>query len=321
MLHSYLALVLAATDRLGNINWYYAAPGANPASLLTRPLPGGYMLTIQSGNSWNPNISANGQFLRKIDLSGNIIRETNIGVLQQQLIAKGATDFGVCGTIPLPAAIGSACLSGMHHDAILLPNGNTIVSVATEKIFPPGTQGDTTGLNVDIMGDGFLVLDHNYQVLWYFDTFQHDGGAPQLDINRPAVLGEKCAPGQPGCETLFLAGTPGVTTQANDCCTRIPFTTIRQTETSFAPRGTRTGFTRSITITEPVPAISCGGWDWMATSCLATSTTIRTRGSRTSTMLKSIILPPANSPCLTTETRASPLRRSALAAGTAGACR
>jgi hypothetical protein len=216
VLHSYLAFVLAATDRLGNINWYYAAPGATPTSLITRPLPGGYMLTIQSGNAWNPNISANGQFLRKIDLSGNIIRETNIGVLQQQLLAMGATDFGVCGTVPLPAAIGSACLSGIHHDAVPLPNGYTMVNVAMEKIFPPGTQGDTTGLNVDIMGDGFLVLDQNYQVLWYFDTFQHDGGAPQLDINRPAVLGEKCAPGQPGCETLFLAGTPGVTTQAND---------------------------------------------------------------------------------------------------------
>jgi hypothetical protein len=33
----------------------------------------------------------------------------------------GATGFGVCGGIPLPAAIGAACLGGMHHDAICCP--------------------------------------------------------------------------------------------------------------------------------------------------------------------------------------------------------
>ena len=49
------------------------------------------------------------------------VRETNIGVLQQQPLAMGATGFGVCGGIPLPAAIGAACLGGMHHDAICCP--------------------------------------------------------------------------------------------------------------------------------------------------------------------------------------------------------
>ena len=219
VLHAYTGVVVAATDRVGNIIWYYPAPTTPPTSLLTRPLPGGYMLTLQGGFYWNPDIAAQTQFLRLIDLSGNILRETNIGVLSQQILAKGgpgATDYSLCGTITLPAAVGSGCLGGMHHDAIRLPNGYTVVSVAVEKIFPPGTQGDTTGLNVDIIGDGFLVLDQNYQLVWYFDSFQHDGGAPQLDINRPAVLGEKCAQNQPGCITLFLAGTPGVTTLAND---------------------------------------------------------------------------------------------------------
>jgi hypothetical protein len=178
------------------------------------------MLTYQDGNSWNPNVKAIGQFLREIDLSGNTVRETNIGILQQQLMAMNATDFGPCGAIHLPAAVGSACLDSIHHDAIRLANGYTIVNVDIEKIFPPGTQGDTTGLNVDILGDGFIVLDTNFQVLWYFDTFQHAGGAPQLDINRPATLGETCASHTTnetdGCGTLFLVGTPGVTTVAND---------------------------------------------------------------------------------------------------------
>jgi hypothetical protein len=78
------------------------------------------------------------------------------------------------------------------------------------------TQGNTAGLNVDILGDGFPVLDQNFQLFWYFDTFQHDSGAPQLNINRPAVPGETCASNAPGCPTLFLAGTAGATTLAND---------------------------------------------------------------------------------------------------------
>src|SRR5580658_517944 len=205
-----------AADRNGGILWYYHAFDPSGSSLLVRPLTGGNMLTIQSGNAWNPNVWAKGQFLREIDLNGHIVRETNIGILQQQLMAMNAMDFGSCGAVPLPAAIGSACLVSMHHDAIRLPNGYTIVNVDIEKIFPPGTQGDTTGLNVDVLGDGFIVLDTNLQVLWYFDAFQHAGGAPQLDINRAAVLGETCTAAPNGCGTLFLVGTPGVTAVAND---------------------------------------------------------------------------------------------------------
>ena len=223
VLYSYVLfgskLLPAATNRDGNILWYYDSTSSE-AVTITRPLTGGNMLTYQDGNSWNPNVKAIGQFLREIDLSGNTVRETNIGILQQQLMAMNATDFGPCGAIHLPAAVGSACLDSIHHDAIRLANGYTIVNVDIEKIFPPGTQGDTTGLNVDILGDGFIVLDTNFQVLWYFDTFQHAGGAPQLDINRPATLGETCASHTTnetdGCGTLFLVGTPGVTTVAND---------------------------------------------------------------------------------------------------------
>ncbi len=92
------------------------------------------------------------------------------------------------------------------------------------------TQGNTAGLNVDILGDGFPVLDQNFQLFWYFDTFQHDSGAPQLNINRPAVPGETCASNAPGCPTLFLAGTPGATRWRATGYTRIPFTTMPQTE-------------------------------------------------------------------------------------------
>jgi hypothetical protein len=222
VLHGFLAFgastqfLPVATDRSGNVLWYYSSFDPAHSALLTRPLTGGDMLTIQTGNAWNPNILSGGQFMRKIDLAGNIIQETNIGVLQQELLAKGATDFGPCGAVPIPAPVGAACMGTTHHDVIQLPNGGYAMLVDIEKIFAPGTQGNTTGLNVDIIGDGIVVLNSNLQVVWYFDTFQHDSGAPQLDITRPAVLGETCAQGQGGCPTLYLAGTSGVTPLAND---------------------------------------------------------------------------------------------------------
>jgi hypothetical protein len=222
VLHGFLAFdaggpfVPIATNRGGSIIWYDSTYNPTDSALLTRPLLGGDMLVFENGTGWNPAIMAGGQILREIDLAGNTVRTTNIGVLQQQLLARGATDFGPCGAVPVPAPIGAACLGTMHHDAIRLPNGYTAVNVDIEKIFAPGTQGNKTGLNVDIIGDGVLVLDQNFQLVWYFDTFQHDSGAPQLDINRPAVLGETCSTSQSGCPSLFLVGKSGVTTLAND---------------------------------------------------------------------------------------------------------
>jgi len=202
-----------ATDLAGNVIWYYY-PGQN--SFITRPLAGGTMLTYQSGPSWGPSPESL-QLVRQIDLAGNIIKETNIGAIGQQLLAMGATDARMCSTIALPAPIGSACLDTFHHDAIqTLPDGGAAVLLAVEKIFPPGTQGDTTGLPVDIIGDMIVVLDKNWQVTWYFDVFQHDSGAPQLDINRTAVLGNTCTKGvAPGCSPVFLT-TAGISPLAKD---------------------------------------------------------------------------------------------------------
>jgi len=191
-----------AVDLSGNILWYYYA--SPPQSFfLTRPLPNGTLLTIQSGQSWGTVM--NSQLLRQIDFAGSTVRETNIGVVAQELVALGATDGGPCAAVSKPAAVGAACLDSFNHDAIqTLPNGYTAVIVDIEKIFPPGTQGDTSGLPVDIISNMILVLDTNWQVVWYFDAFQHDGGAPQLDINRPAVLNETCAIGQQDCAVILL---------------------------------------------------------------------------------------------------------------------
>ncbi len=222
LLHGYLNTAApgknyqpTATDLLGNVIWFYNSTDLQV--LLTRPLEGGNFLALQSGTSWDANAVLPAQVWRRFDLTGNIVKETNIGVLQQQFLALGATNLRSCASIPRPVAVGSSCLGSVSHDVILMPNGDYAFIGIMEKVFPPGTQGDTTGLNVDILGEAVMVVDSNLNALWYFDTFQHDSGGMQLDINRPAVLHEVCnASGAGGCPPLFLAGTPGVTTNVND---------------------------------------------------------------------------------------------------------
>jgi arylsulfate sulfotransferase len=192
-----------ATDFAGQILWYYYPP--TNEDLFTRPLADG-ILAIESGPAWNP-ASQQFQLLRYIDWAGNIVKETNTGAIQQQLLALGATDAQACTAIQRPAPIGAACMDDFDHDFIhTLPNGYNAVIADIEKIYPPGTQGDTSGLPVDIIGNMIIVLDQNWQVTWYFDAFEHDGGAPQLDINRAAVLGETCGVNQLGCPPIFLLG-------------------------------------------------------------------------------------------------------------------
>jgi arylsulfate sulfotransferase len=206
-----------ATDLTGKIIWYYNTKSGSHANVLTRPLQNGGVLSLEDGPSWNPTRQAS-QLIRQIGLEGNVLRETNTGIIQQQLLAKGDSKAGPCNVFPKPAPVGSACLGAFHHEAIQnLPNGYTAVLADIEQIFPAGTQGDTSGLPVDIMGDIIIVLDNNFQVTWYFDTFDHDEGPPstELDINRPAVLGETCVNRQGGCPPMYLLGT-GIAPKAHD---------------------------------------------------------------------------------------------------------
>jgi len=203
-----------ATDLSGRILWYYYPPAPHD-DYIVRPLANGTFLLIAVGQAWNP-LSKKSQLLHQVDLAGNLIKETNTGVIQQQLLALGATDAQPCNTVPHPAPVRSACLSYFNHDMIqTLPNGYSAVLANIEKIFPAGTQGDTSGLPVDIIGNMIAVLDQNWQVVWYWDAFQHDGGGTQLDINRPATLGETCSSTTLDCQPMFLLG-PGIAPLAHD---------------------------------------------------------------------------------------------------------
>jgi hypothetical protein len=208
-----------ATDLSGNIIWYYYPDDLTHGDVMTRPLPGGGFLTMQDDVSWDPNVTKE-QLLRQIDLAGNIVRETNMGIIQQQLLALGALDGGSCGAIPNPPPVGAACVGAFHHDAIqTLPNGWTAALLDIEKIFPAGTQGDTSGLPVDIIGDMIIVLDTNWQVKWYWDTFDPANGGngySKLPVSRTAVLGETCGTTTSGCPPIFLLSPGNIAPLAHD---------------------------------------------------------------------------------------------------------
>ena len=202
-------IVPVATDLNGNINWYY---GNGSGTLLTRPISGGTLLTIQNGASWD-SVNTTQQLLREIDFAGNTVRETNTGAIANQLVAMGVTDAGPCGKIVQPAKVGDACLNDFHHDAIRFIVGgqqHTAFMAHVEKLFPAGTQGNTSGNPVDILSEMVIVLNSSWQVAWYYDAFE------QLNIARTAPLNETCSPGSSDCPTnLFLGKTANDWTHAN----------------------------------------------------------------------------------------------------------
>ncbi len=142
-----------ATDLNGNLLWYYVGN-----LQLVRPVPGGTFLAFPDGfgtgtGTW-PGISRR-QILREFDVAGNIVRETNADRVYEQLQALGLSDP----------------LSYFNHDAIRLANGETIVIGEVQRIYPAGTQGSKT--SIDIIGDAVITLDNNFQVLNYWNAFDH----------------------------------------------------------------------------------------------------------------------------------------------------
>jgi arylsulfate sulfotransferase len=182
-----------ATDLSGNVIWYYNDQVDPEHQYVERPLPGGSVALVL-GDSLGA-----GALVRFVSPAGDPIQETSVGRINEQLTALMTT----------PADPGTSCGSGLsgqticnitelHHEINRLPNGHTIVFGYVEKVFPPGTQGSTTGLPVDILTDQVIDLDENLQVDWTWNALDH------LPISRPAVLGETCGNGAPGCPTTLL---------------------------------------------------------------------------------------------------------------------
>ena len=149
----------AATDLSGHIIWYH-----HGQALLTRFQPGGYYFTMSY------------MTISEFDVAGHEVLETNLKILNEQLAAKG---------YPI--------LSGLNnHETRILPNGNILVMGSRDEASTQ-YQGGTQQHPVDILGDVVMVLDHNMQLLWAWDSFAHQ------DLSRVATLGDLCYHLSAGC--------------------------------------------------------------------------------------------------------------------------
>ncbi len=173
-----------ATDLSGRLLWYEPdlVNSQQADSYLVRPAPGGTMLLVMGSSA------GYGQLLREVDLAGNLVRETNVQRLNQQLVA-----------------VGKAPISWLAHEALRLANGHTLILGATERLLT-NVQGPGT---VDVLGDTILDLDANFQVTWTWSAFDF------LDPSRPAVLGETCTSNSHSCGQLQLATVANDWTHSN----------------------------------------------------------------------------------------------------------
>lgn len=141
-----------ATDLSGNVLWYYPVP-----LLLVRMEPGGNFFSLSN------------TLLDEFDLAGNKTLETNVEILNEQLVAKG---------YPIMTSFNA-------HEVRRLPNGGLLL-IGARDIVSTTLQGGTQQDPVDILGDMVLVLDHNMQLTWAWDSFAHQ------DVSRVATLNDKC---------------------------------------------------------------------------------------------------------------------------------
>ncbi len=178
-----------AADLTGEIVWYYPVPG----QLVRTYGPTLMMNTTGAGTGTGPyGVQTRQQVLREFDLAGNVVRQTNADRISEQLVALGTDPVG-----------------RFNHDAVRLSNGHTLALVDAQRVFPAGTQGSKTP--IDVIGELVIELDQNFQVVWFWNSFDHDGGGNQLDINRASQIPGNCsinAQGQTpiGCPPALLPG-------------------------------------------------------------------------------------------------------------------
>ena len=138
------------TDRDGNPIWYYDV-GLNNSPFPITLLPNGNVLLVVA----RPDTT----ILREIDLAGNTIREMDIATLGQK-ISNAGFDF-----VP----------NSYHHELLPLANGHLLVLVGFPRPFTnlagyPGT--------INVVGDGIIDLDQNWNPVWAWNAFDY------LDVNR-----------------------------------------------------------------------------------------------------------------------------------------
>src|SRR5271170_1956506 len=152
-----------ATDLSGKVLWYF--PNNTGLTLSNLSLPrmeqNGYFYSIPSTT-----------LLEEYNLSGNMVMQTNLEILNEQLAAKG---------YPTMTQFNS-------HEVRNLPDGNIgLLGIR----YPQSTsaQGGTPAKPVTIGGDMVLVVDRDFQLVWAWDSFAHQ------DVTRAATDADKTAGG------------------------------------------------------------------------------------------------------------------------------
>ena len=169
-----------ANDIAGNVVWY--GPDL-PTWRMMNPEPGGAFWGIVTVTPADPAQ----ELIRKIDLTGMTLLETNAARINEQL------DY-----------LGKRRITAFHHEARTLSDGNIAVLGDVEQILT-NVQGPGP---VDVLGDMIIVLDQNLNVVWTWDTFD------RLDVTRKAVLGETCLTAG-GCSPYMLAADANDWTHGN----------------------------------------------------------------------------------------------------------
>ena len=152
--------------------WYFPGP-----LQMTRVEPGGNLYGFPDDMTFS-----------EFDLAGHQVLQTNAARINEQLAAKGFRTLDDFNT----------------HETRRLPNGNLLL-LGSSDVVSTQYQGGTEQDPVDILGDLILVLDHNLQLVWAWDSFTHE------DLSRKATQGEICHHGDGGCPKF-----PDNFTQAND---------------------------------------------------------------------------------------------------------
>jgi len=168
-----------AHDLEGNVVWYTN----NGIYTVTRAEDGGYFWGVIE----DQHLDVSQQVIRKFDLVGMTVLETNAARVSEQLVAMGRRP-----------------ITGFHHEARTLPDGRIAALAGVEQILTD-VQGPGP---VDVLGDMIVVLDSNLNVVWAWDSFDH------LDVTRKAVLGEICGPVS-ACAPFYQAKTANDWTHGN----------------------------------------------------------------------------------------------------------
>ncbi len=183
LVHSYLFggqnWVQTGTDLSGNVVWYYQ-PWDGAGGYLTRAQIGGYFWFIG-----NENTDPYQQALREFDVAGNTVIETNVGRVNEQLMAAG-----------------QPVITDVDHELRTMGNGDILMIGSTDAVLGANIQG-----GADVIYNLLVVLNPSMQLVWSWNSVTCGNCATELPPTRAAILGETCANGQGGCPPLTPPNT------------------------------------------------------------------------------------------------------------------